>query len=100
MLFVSMGTRIAHSKPARRLTRIGGSILPDNHPLRRKIILCLLGALLLSGIIVPQVIPPSPCAPADEGGFLRASHGKLVNSACQEVQLTGVNWFGMETDSF
>ncbi|HLW03464.1 MAG TPA: glycoside hydrolase family 5 protein [Ktedonobacterales bacterium] len=101
MPFVSMKTRVTHCKPARRLTRIGGSILSDAHPLRRKIILLgSLAVLLASVIIVPQVMLPSSCSPTNEGGFLRSSRGRLVNAACQEVQLTGVNWFGMETSSF
>src|SRR6185437_2739198 len=100
MPFVSMTTRLIQCKPARRLTKIGGSILSDAHPRRRKMILGLLGVLLISGVVAPQVVPQSSCSPTNEGGFLRSSRGKLVTAACQEVQLTGVNWFGMETSSF
>jgi endoglucanase len=101
MLFVSTRTRIIRCKLASRLTKLGGSILPDAHPLRRKVMITgLLAMLLASVIVVPQFMQPPSCFPANEGGFLRSSHGRLVNAACQEVQLTGVNWFGMETSSF
>jgi endoglucanase len=32
--------------------------------------------------------------------YLYAVGGRLVDSTCHEVRLTGVNWFGMETGSF
>jgi endoglucanase len=36
---------------------------------------------------------------AQSSGPLSAANGKLVNSSGQEVRLTGVNWFGFETEA-
>ncbi len=45
--------------------------------------------------------PPGPGASSDAtGGFLSSRDGMLVNAAGQEVLLTGVSWFGMETETF
>jgi endoglucanase len=56
--------------------------------------------VLIVVVILPQCLQRPLCTPENEGGFLRAVHGYLVNAACQEVQLTGVNWSGMETGAF
>jgi len=64
-------------------------------------LVCLLQMTLLIAFIgtaIPQ--EQAPCLPQNEAGFLRAVDGRLVDSACHEVRLTGVNWFGMETDAF
>lgn len=37
---------------------------------------------------------------ANVDGFLSSRNGALVNAAGQEVMLTGVSWFGMETETF
>ena len=65
-------------------------------------IICILeGAVLLTFLLV-YLLPrqPTPCIPEQEGGFLRAWQGELVDANCHSVRLTGVNWFGMETDAF
>ncbi len=43
---------------------------------------------------------PAPAAGRPVQGGLRAIDGKLVDATGQEVRLTGVNWFGMETETF
>jgi endoglucanase len=66
----------------------------------------LLAILLLASLLVgcatggpprsrrPAVTPTSP------KGALHTVNGKLIDSAGHTVVLTGVNWFGMETDFF
>jgi endoglucanase len=65
-----------------------------------RLVLVTLAITLVSAFTIPQMMQQPFCTPAFEGGFLRAAEGELVNSSCQQVQLTGVNWFGMETGSF
>ena len=64
----------------------------------------LLGILILSGCrpapfpILEQV--SAPCQSGHPVGFLKASHSSLVDASGCPVQLTGVNWFGLETSTF
>jgi endoglucanase len=69
-------------------------------PRKLRLILGLLAGLLVGYVTIPQFIQQPFCTPAAEGGFLRTARGEFVNSECQAVQLTGVNWFGMETEAF
>ncbi|HEY7126569.1 MAG TPA: glycoside hydrolase family 5 protein [Ktedonobacterales bacterium] len=57
----------------------------------------LLGACSNAASPIPSpTLPPPPAIT----GFLHTQGGQLVDSADQEVHLTGVNWFGFETDTF
>ncbi len=69
-------------------------------PFKLRFILGLLAGLLVVYVTVPQFVQQPFCTPAAEGGYLRTAHGEFVNAECQAVQLTGVNWFGMETSAF
>src|ERR1051326_623382 len=100
MLLVSMRVPIAYCEMRSSRTKPGKRGRPNLSPFKLWILLLLLAALVTSVIAVPQVMQRPFCTPAYEGGFLRTAHGELVNAACQQVQLTGVNWFGMETDAF
>jgi endoglucanase len=56
-------------------------------------------------IIPPPVPTPTPRpaptpTPTSGHGLIRASGGTLVDAAGHEVRLTGVNWFGLETNVF
>lgn len=44
--------------------------------------------------------PPPPSGDRPSPGFLRANGSKLVDSSGQTVRLTGVSWFGLETETF
>ena len=66
-----------------------------------------LGGLLLTfGVVLGLGLPSSAggeAARAEEQqptGYLHTVGAKIVDSAGREVQLTGVNWFGMETGTF
>jgi endoglucanase len=61
--------------------------------------LLLLTVLLASLLLLPPD-QGAGCLPQGEQGGLRAVQGRLVDVACHEVHLTGVNWFGMETSAF
>ncbi len=100
MLLVSMRVPIAYCEMRSSQAEPGNKRRPDLSPFKLWVLLLLLAALLTGVIAVPQVMQQPFCTPAYEGGFLRTAHGELVNAACQQVQLTGVNWFGMETDAF
>ena len=63
------------------------------------LLLVMLGTLLVT--LVLTFLPRKPvCIPQRNNPSLRAIGGTLVNAACQPVRLTGVSWFGMETDAF
>jgi aryl-phospho-beta-D-glucosidase BglC (GH1 family) len=54
----------------------------------------------------PSPVPPAPPSPPSSNpspsapGYLHTSGAKIVDSKGAEVRLTGINWFGMETDLF
>ncbi len=60
----------------------------------------LLVVTLLSAIILAAYPGQGVCIPLRGQVGLRTVHGSIVDTACVEVHLTGVNWFGMETDTF
>ena len=61
-------------------------------------LLCRLAALwLLVGIVRSDVVRP---VEAQVSGALRAEDADLVNVEGNRVILTGINWFGLETESF
>jgi endoglucanase len=97
---VSRRTSLAYEQIGSRLARLGGRIGPGTRSFKLRVLLLAFAALLAIDAALPQLFPQPFCTPAYEGGYLRAAHGELVNAACQEVQLTGVNWFGMETSAF
>jgi endoglucanase len=65
------------------------------------VIIILEGAIILTFFLMYLVPRQStPCTPQNEDGFLHTWQGEIVDASCHQVRLTGVNWFGMETDAF
>ncbi|MEU4745648.1 cellulase family glycosylhydrolase [Actinosynnema sp. NPDC023658] len=65
---------------------------------RRSIFGALLAAALaVSGAVVMATAGQVTAAPA--GGYLHTAGSKIVDSTGATVRLTGINWFGMETDN-
>src|SRR3954453_21315847 len=60
-------------------------------------------ATAAAGPLVAGGIAPLPAASAATGGtgagYLHTSGNKIVDSTGATVRLTGLNWFGMETDN-
>ncbi len=57
--------------------------------------LLLAGAILLSAVYVPGAAAEPSAAP----NFLHTEGAKIVDSQGKEVIISGVNWFGMETNT-
>jgi endoglucanase len=70
----------------KRLTRlVGGAVV---------------AAVATAGTLVALTISAGPALAAGTGvGYLRTSGNKIVDSTGATVRLTGINWFGMETDN-
>jgi endoglucanase len=65
---------------------------------RRSIFGALLAAAMaVSGVVAITTAGQVTAAPA--GGYLRTAGNKIVDSNGATVRLTGINWFGMETDN-
>ncbi|MFC7732546.1 cellulase family glycosylhydrolase [Actinomadura keratinilytica] len=59
--------------------------------------LSLVAAALTAVLVRP---PGAAAAPAGTGtGYLSTSGNRIVDATGQTVRLTGINWFGMETDN-
>lgn len=72
----------------------------DRSPLLSLLLtLLLLLSLFITGALLSS-LSLSRCLPLGEQVGLRAVQGRLIDSTCHEVHLTGVNWFGMETSAF
>ncbi|MEV0152345.1 cellulase family glycosylhydrolase [Micromonospora sp. NPDC050686] len=59
-------------------------------------------ATAAAGVLVAAAVSTSPAAAASGGtgtGYLHTSGNKIVDSTGATVRLTGINWFGMETDN-
>lgn len=59
-------------------------------------------ATAAAGVLVAATISTTPAAAASGGtgtGYLHTSGNKIVDSTGATVRLTGINWFGMETDN-
>jgi len=59
-------------------------------------------ATAAAGVLVAAAVSTTPAAAATGGtgtGYLRTSGNKIVDSTGATVRLTGINWFGMETDN-
>ncbi|MGN9809719.1 cellulase family glycosylhydrolase [Micromonospora sp. BQ11] len=59
-------------------------------------------ATAAAGVLVAAAVSTSPAvaAPAGTGtGYLKTSGNKIVDSTGATVRITGINWFGMETDN-
>jgi endoglucanase len=57
-------------------------------------------ALAAGGAVVVSTVTAQPALAAGTGtGFLHTSGNKIVDSTGATVRLTGINWFGMETDN-
>ncbi|WP_309110639.1 cellulase family glycosylhydrolase [Saccharothrix sp.] len=60
----------------------------------------VLGALLAASLAAAGVVVSAGAEEATAAtGYLRTSGNKIVDSAGNTVRLTGINWFGMETDN-
>jgi endoglucanase len=72
--------------PRRRLLRlVGGSAA---------------AAIAIAGTMVAITITAGPALAAGTGtGYLRTNGNRIVDSTGATVRLTGINWFGMETDN-
>jgi len=58
--------------------------------------------VLAASAIIATAVNPGPAVAATGGtgtGFLHTSGSKIVDSTGATVRLTGINWFGMETDN-
>src|SRR4051795_3008478 len=58
-------------------------------------------ALAAAGFLVAATVTASPASAATGGtgtGYLHTSGNKILDSTGATVRLTGLNWFGMETD--
>src|ERR1043165_1467085 len=69
---------------------------------RRRKLLGGLFALTLAagGAVVVTTVTAGPALAAGTGtGYLHTSGNKIVDSTGATVRLTGLNWFGMETDN-
>ncbi|GIF08294.1 endoglucanase [Actinoplanes siamensis] len=61
-----------------------------------------LTALAAAAVTATAVVTAQPAAAAGGGtgvGYLHTSGNKIVDSTGATVRLTGINWFGMETDN-
>jgi endoglucanase len=57
-------------------------------------------ALTVAATLVAVTISASPAQAAGTGtGYLRTNGNRLVDATGATVRLTGINWFGMETDN-
>ncbi|MFD2764673.1 cellulase family glycosylhydrolase [Micromonospora eburnea] len=59
-------------------------------------------ATAAAGVLVAAAVSTTPAAAATGGtgtGYLHTSGNKIVDSTGTTVRLTGINWFGMETDN-
>jgi endoglucanase len=69
---------------------------------RRSALLAALSSIVVAAAtaLVAVTISATPAAAAGTGtGFLRTNGNKIVDSTGATVRLTGINWFGMETDN-
>jgi len=56
--------------------------------------------LAAAGVLVAITLTATPAQAAGTGvGFLRTNGNRIVDSTGATVRLTGINWFGMETDN-
>ncbi|MFI2663019.1 cellulase family glycosylhydrolase [Micromonospora carbonacea] len=59
-------------------------------------------ATAAAGVLVAAAVGTAPAAAATGGtgtGYLHTNGSKIVDSTGATVRLTGINWFGMETDN-
>src|SRR4051795_7236150 len=59
-------------------------------------------ALAAAGFLVAATVTALPASAATGGtgtGYLHTSGNKIIDSTGATVRLTGINWFGMETDN-
>ena len=64
-------------------------------------LLSVLAVLATAGLFVLG-LPSAPASAQTQGtgsGFLSTDGSRIVDATGQEVRLTGINWFGMETDN-
>lgn len=76
-----------------------GKLTSSAHAPGILLLLIILGPLLAT-LVQTLLLRKPACTPQRDNSSLRAIGGTLVNAACQPVRLTGVSWFGMETDTF
>ncbi|GLY06915.1 cellulase family glycosylhydrolase [Actinoplanes sp. NBRC 101535] len=69
-------------------------------PLPRRLSALLTGSAVAVASVVAIVAGAGPASAAGTGtGYLHTSGNKIVDSTGATVRLTGINWFGMETDN-
>lgn len=57
-------------------------------------------ATAATGVLVAATVGTAPASAAGTGtGYLHTNGNKIVDSTGTTVRLTGINWFGMETDN-
>ncbi|HEU5155757.1 MAG TPA: cellulase family glycosylhydrolase [Streptosporangiaceae bacterium] len=85
---------VVRNSRRRGLLRRGGE--------RRPALLAALSSIVMAAgtVLVALTVSATPAAAAGTGtGFLRTNGNKIVDSTGATVRLTGINWFGMETDN-
>lgn len=57
-------------------------------------------ATAAAGVLIGVTVAPPPASAAGTGtGYLHTSGAKILDSSGATIRLTGINWFGMETDN-
>ncbi|SNY38280.1 endoglucanase [Paractinoplanes atraurantiacus] len=64
--------------------------------LKRKLVAIAAGCLVAAAV---TAVPAAAAAGGTGSGYLHTSGNKIVDSTGATVRLTGINWFGMETDN-
>lgn len=65
------------------------------------LLISMLGCVILASIPTSAVRAAAPQLSVGSGtGFWRSNGAQIVDANGQPVRITGVNWFGMETDTF
>ena len=67
--------------------------------IRRVALAAAAAGLMVSGIVAVAVLPADAATGGTDTGYLHTSGSKIVDSTGATVRLTGLNWFGMETDN-
>jgi len=74
--------------------------LRNTSPSRRSIAIATAGALVAASVTVGVMLTAAPALAAGTGsGYLHTNGNKIVDATGTTVRLTGLNWFGMETDN-
>jgi chitinase len=85
------------TEAAIRIGVIGDTLIEGNEQFALKV-LSAKGATIADGLGIGTILDDD--APGPAGGFLRAVGNQIVDAEGTPVRITGVNWFGMETETF